>query len=543
LKLKLTAVVCLCSLVSILCFAIYGYAGTDYSYHLSSWMDYSAAWKSGVPYPAWAARANFGLGEPRFFFYPPISLWFGSILFLILPLKIVPAAYTWLTFCLAGFSMYRLSSLFLPEQDRLKAAALYCLSYFPLITASKHFAIAELLTDAFLPIICFFFLKVLFQEQVGAFVGLTIGLALACQTDVPAAIDIAYTLFLGASIFLLKKRKARAFFMYAGAQALALLLSAWYLLPAFLTKREIGADSYLAYDFRYLFARTTSALLDETLSVLATISLLILIFCLYRLRQSPRRADGLRLLIYLGFIAFFFQLPFTRRLWDHLPELRIVGFPFRFQIFLAIALPLAVLALRPVMKLRTWVFLLYAIFAVLPLLSYWIWVRAHGAFPPIREYARSLDGGSIGMLEYAPAGTGGIALLDAEQQPRIGLVSSTEIGCLASVEKWLPESKQIEVTAPAPCTYHLRLYYFPFWHLFMDGKTLPASFDNTGLIVFSLPPGKHRIEARFDRPSGPLLAGTAVACVVLLLLAGLLLRERRRSLASDLTTGGLCAGA
>ncbi len=527
-KLKLTVVISLCSLVSVLCFAIYGYAGIDYRYHLSSWMDYSAAWKSGVPYPAWASRANFGLGEPRFYFYPPISLWFGSVLTLLLPLKIVPAVYTWLTFCIAGFSMYRLSSLLLPERERLKAAALYCLSYYLLISASKHFAIAELLTDAFLPILCFFFLKVLFREQFSAFVGLAIGLALAWQTDIPAAVDIAYTFFLGACIFLWQTRKTRAFLMYLGAQVLALLLSAWYILPAFLAKRLIGSDSYLAYDFRYLFAHTTSAFLDETLSALATISLLILIFCLLRLRQSPGQTDAIRLLIYLAFIAFFFQLPFTHWLWDHLPELRIVGFPFRFQIFLAIALPLAVLALRPAVKLRALVVVIYAIFALLPLWSYWVWVLAHGPFPPMWEYAQSLDGGSVGMLEYVPANTGAVALRDAAKQPPARLVSSIGAGCSANVKSWLPESKQIDVTAPTPCTYQLRLYYFPFWHLLMDGEALPMSYGATGLISFSVPAGEHRIEARFDRPNGPLLAGSAIASGALLFLSALLFRERRR---------------
>jgi hypothetical protein len=545
LKLKIVAVIAIFSLVSIVCFAIYGYSGIDYRYHLTSWLDYSAAWKSGVLYPAWAARANFGLGEPRFYFYPPFSLWFGSLLTLLLPLKIVPGIFTWITFCLAGFSMYLLSGLFLPERDRLKAAVLYCLSYYLLISASKHFAMAELLTDAFLPIICFFFLKVLFEEKLSAFIGLTVCLALSWQTDIPAAVDIGYTLFIGACIYLAWKGRIRPFLMYLGAQVLSLLLSAWYLLPAFLAKKQIGSDRYLAYDFRYLFAHTSSAFLDETLSTLTVLTTLILIFCLFRLRQNTEKKDSIRILIYFGLIAFFFQLPFTHYLWDHLPELRIVGFPFRFQIFLAIALPLAVLVLPSAQRLRAFVFALYGVFAVFPLWSYWAWVRTHGPFPPMHEYAQSLEDGSVGMLEYIPARTGAIALRGVDQQPNVGLVSSATDGCSASIVSWLPEHREINTTSDSSCIYQLRLDYFSFWNVFLDGKPVTASHGPTGLLQFDAPAGAHRVDVRFERPKKPFAAGAAVSGMTAIILAGLFffdVRNRRSLSAAPADTTGSFAG-
>jgi len=61
--------------------------------------------------------------------------------------------------------MYLLSGLFLSPRGRLQVSALYCVSYYLLITASKRFALAELLTNAFLPVVCFLFVKVLAQQQ------------------------------------------------------------------------------------------------------------------------------------------------------------------------------------------------------------------------------------------------------------------------------------------------------------------------------------------------------------------------------------------
>ncbi|QNI31478.1 hypothetical protein H7849_20740 [Alloacidobacterium dinghuense] len=529
---KTIAVVFLCSLVSISCFAAFGYShygGTDYQYHLSSWLDYTAAWKSGVAYPAWSAAANLGLGEPRFYFYPPISFWFGSVLSLLLPLKLVPAVFVWLSFCLAGFSMYLLSGLFLPPRGRLQVSALYCVSYYLLITASKRFALAELLANAFLPVVCYFFVKILVKQRRSACIGLAIAMALAWQTDVPAAMNFAYTLFIASCIYCLQTRRVRPFLLHIGAQVLSLALSGWYFVPAYMATKYMSSTSSLPYDFRPLFVRTATAFLDETLSAFAVIAAALLIFCLASLRKSEEDTDGVRLLIYLGLVAFFFQLPFTRLLWEHLPGLRIVGFPFRFQTFFYVALPIAVFSLKQARTLRTFVFVLSGTFAAFPFCTCLYWAHAHGSFKPMSEYVRSLDGGSMGMTEYVPKGTGAVVVRTPDQQPRVGQVSSSDPGCSADVKSWLPEDREIDTTAQTPCTYQLRLYYFPFWHLTIDGKPLAASFGKTGLLNFSVPAGAHHVSARFVRPVEPQLLGEAISFVTLLFLATLYRHEKHNN--------------
>jgi len=133
--------------------------GHDFDVHLVSWLDCVNAWHHGIPYPHWAPSPNYGAGEPRFVFYPPLTWMLGAVLGLVLPWHLAPIALTFLTLAATGLATRALALEALDDLPATLAGCASLFSLFTLFTAYERSAFPEFAGGFWLPLIVLFVMR------------------------------------------------------------------------------------------------------------------------------------------------------------------------------------------------------------------------------------------------------------------------------------------------------------------------------------------------------------------------------------------------
>jgi hypothetical protein len=522
---------------------LFGYHwGHDLEIHLESWMEAAAQFHQGIWCPRWASGANYGLGEPRFIFYPPGSWALGGILGAVLPWTLVPAIFVWLSMILAAVGMRKLAAEWLPPGGALIAALLYALNPYLIVTAYARCAYAELLASAVFPFLLWGAFRIQRAPAKG-FATVAISLAAIWLSNLPAGVIATYALALvlvTASVLLRSIQPL----LYGSVGALTGLgLAAFALFPASWEQKWVYIDAVVRPsqlpEANFLFSPlgvTNMYKFNHQLSPLAVLLILGAIASAIGARRmrygTPAVWWSLSVLCVLsGFLMF----PVSVAIWRALPELRFVQFPWRwlFPMCAAAAL-LASFGLIQSNRKRI----------LLPVLGFGLVtvdasiIYAKQVFPHfVTQVAEKIHArGYAGLMEYTPiAGKSRHLPADA---PLIAPVEPSDPQQSAStppgvyVESWSPERKAIRADLPRAMTVNLKLLAYPAWQALVNGK--PAALqDNpqTGQIMMVLPAGASRTEIKFaqtwDRSVGTEISiGSGVMLIALWQLILVMSRKR-----------------
>jgi hypothetical protein len=554
--------------------------GHDFDFHLVSWFDCLNSWRHGILYPHWAPSANYGAGEPRFIFYPPLTWMLGAALGLILPWNLVPIALTFVILAATGLATRALARQAFSDGAATLAGCAALFSGYTLFTAYERSAFGELTGGFWIPLLLLLLLRDRNPSQSlirRAFDGSTALLALVVAgtwlSNAPLGVMASYLLVAVALAAALLQKSWAPIVRALTAAAVGIGLAAVYLIPAawemrWIDIRQATDDPGEMIENSWLFARHSNPLLQlhdvelQRVSIIAVamITLALAGVLVSRLRNTlPAKLSWWLPLALIPFAILFLQFQISLPVWNLLPKLRFLQFPWRWLVVLEA--PMAIFfasAVWPSQSAQRWrritvaaacaaVFL--AASAALGNLFFQVCDDEDNVLAMTEVYRSGA--GFQGTDEYAPPGADDSLL--ATGLPAACLVGdpSTALGAHAvesdadSAPIWqaaqgsceaasaaatsLPEHLRIAAVAPHPGFLILRLRSYPAWLVKVNGRPvsdLPRRED--GLMVVPVPQGS--VDLTVDWTTTPdVLAGRWISALAVLLLTALCLLERKFS--------------
>jgi hypothetical protein len=355
------------------------------------------------------------------------------------------------------------------------------------------------------------------------------------------------------------------------AAPLGLGLAAFYLVPAAWEQRWIDVRQALDIGMRiqdsWLFARHADAgmaLHDHVLAIASSLVILTVALALggfaiaLRRRQlsDESRHYWLSLAILVP-ILFLLQLPFSAPIWNALPKLQFLQFPWRwltvlatpYGVFLAAATPLATRRAR-IWSSVAWAVVLIGLSTSASQLFFQSCDDEDQVSAQLSDFQS--DSGVAGTDEYAAPASDNT--LVATGLPDACLVSdpTQELGeqekdsgdipvwypeqgsCDAtySAQFWQTEHKRFQIYADDDGFLILRLRRYPAWSITVNGSPIPSQGTREdGLIVIPISAGHSTIKIRWtttpDVLWGRRISFASVAALILILLLGIVSRRRK----------------
>lgn len=545
------------------------------------------AFKQGLFFTRWLPDLAFGYGFPFFNYRAPLSYYLGLGFHLTgLPLPWALNLVYVVSILGSAVGAYLLARDLFGPGAGVVAAAAYAYAPYQLLDALVRGNAPESVALALMPFVLWAFRRLAvrggrrwFLASCGLLTALYLTHNISSLLFTPLLAVYLVTLWV-------VYRKEGHWASAASALVLALGLTAFFWLPALAEKKYVQLHLTRANrnnDFHYnfvglaeIFAPPTpvdTSLMNPPMEihlgvVQAVLAGLGLIVGLVRTRQRSRRdnetdrqreSERRGSLVFFAVSAAVMVLMSTRAsvwLWEHVPLLPFVQFPWRFVG--RAALPVALLAgalvhyaarytqhaTRNTFHVSRFVFyvaLIALILAAFPATyppSRYCPMKAYPSIQDVHQYERQSDlvgvdpvgayfptwvqrrpEGSPLEAQYATAGP--IARFDEAVLPEGAEVLGANYG---------PNRARLVVESPEAFRARYLTFYFPGWRAWVDGEPVQVTpSDPEGLIAFAVPAGRHTIRVRFGET--PLRLGAdVVSALCLLALLGYLLLPRFRSL-------------
>jgi hypothetical protein len=556
--------------------------GHDYDFHLASWLDAAASWRHGLFYPHWAPSPNYGAGEPRFVFYPPLTWMLGAAFGFILPWKGVELAITFTFLAATGLATRMLARQALDDGPATLAGCAALFSGYSMFTAYERSAFGELAGGFWIPLL----LLLVFRDRNPqgsvwrrAFDGSATLLALvvagAWLSNAPLGVMACYLLAAVALSVAWLQRSWAPVVRSAMAAALGLGLSAIYLVPAAVEQRWVQIrqatdDPGLAIENSFLFghhADPNLELHDVELWRVSAIAVLMIgltflcFFIAWRRGLLRQRTWWIPLALIPGTVLLL-QFPFSLPLWNILPKLRFLQFPWRWLV--VVEAPLGIFFAAAIWNVQRWwrvvaIAVSSAIFISIMFVTLFIFHQDCDSEDSVTGMLSAYRSGQgfQGTDEYAPPGADNSLM--AVGLPDACLSSSANIvlakaddgntpewdpanGHCNATYSWLrhfgrlsPEHLRLDAETPHAGYLILHLRDYPAWKVNLNGHDVAFGAQETypklprrddGLMAVPVPQGAVQLDVDWIT-TGDVIMGRLLSIMSLGYVTILFLVERK----------------
>jgi hypothetical protein len=509
--------------------------GYDNTFHLWRSVQIEALWQQGVLYSRWAPAMAHGLGFPLYLFtspFPPslVALLHQSGLTWAVAMNIVFA----LGILLGGLGMLALARELFGRGAGWVAAIAYVYAPFQAYDVFNRGSLWEAFAWAWPPLVLWGLRRwVRLKDRRAFLVGLVAFAAMILSHHLFAFL-FAPLLGLWVVWLSVQMREPRAWGRGALLGLLGLGITAFFWLPPMVERAYVQTDRLLGtwvFDYRHNFLplshllalprRADPHLINDwpQKSLGFVPALLGCVPFLFWRRIEKSRRGFVSLLLLLTLLFTMLTLNVSRFLWDRLPLLPYVQFPWRYLGPAAFCLSLLIGAGSA--GITTWLREKHefggnavpAMVMVGLIAANLGWFFPEHCPPPqdtsvaamIRwEYATDTLG-TTAKGEYLPVWAKDLvetpSLVDDYESggPVVRLpAGSLPTGAVIREAVYGGLQARVRLTSPEPFTACYLALYYPGWTVFIDGRDVPVAPEpETGLLTFHVPEGTHTIAIAF----------------------------------------------
>ncbi len=497
--------------------------GHDTDLHIQWLQHFSKEIQEGILYPRWLAGTNFGYGSPTFVFYPPLIYYVGSLLKIsglnitqsIAFLYVLPTVISGISFYFFGLKKWG-------KFAALTAAFFYMTCPYLILNLYSRAALPEAWGMAWIPLGLWLTDRAILDPKWR--IVLAIFSALLALTHLPTLLLV--TLFWIPYILLsIRYHSYKSVMMTLAAVVLGWGLVSFYLIPVILEKKLVSLESMKSVSggiFENLIKPQQTPKWKTIRYIFKIYVINLTIFTIIALIASYKKRREVEEIFYwltFSIIVVFLTTYWSQPLWARFETLQMVQFPWRLFGLLSFGVSaMLAIAVARIVKF-SWksriVLLLVGLIFIYNIRNAIIMITGASTLNNPGRYGNATkyngfnkkevvynavyqpyEGKLRDVPEYRPLLPSG----EYPPAPEIGQppVSVIDGKAQVEIERWGSYKRTLKIEAQEPSTIRLRTYYYPAWHLYVDGQESSILVADDGTIKAELEPGIHTVELSYQ---------------------------------------------